>query len=131
MRKVFFVTAAVLLGSVAAGAQIHGRDGITLPNSPAVKTQPVVDEYKSSVPGVPTKITDQYRWLEDAHSPETRAYIAAQNAYTAKYFAQVKMLPSVVEAMGKLLKTDFVGVPTQRGDRYFFSKLDADQNQAS
>ena len=91
----------VLLGSVAAGAQIHGRDGITLPNPPAVKTDPVVDEYKSAEPGVPTKITDPYRWLEDAHSPETRAYIAAQNAYTAQYFSQVKMLPAVVDEMGE------------------------------
>jgi prolyl oligopeptidase len=127
----FFVTATVLLGSVAATAQIHGRDGITLPNPPAVKTQPAVDEYKSSVPGVPTTMTDPYRWLEDAHSPETRAYITAQNAYTVQYFAQVKMLPSVVEQMGKLLKTDFVSVPTRRGDHYFFSKRLADENQAS
>src|ERR1700744_5583066 len=99
MRGVFCVMLAVLLGSFAAVAQVHGRDGITLPNPPEVKTQPVVDEYKSDVPGVTTKITDPYRWLEDAHSPETRAYITAQNAYTAKYFDQVKMLPAVVEQM--------------------------------
>src|SRR5580704_5713178 len=130
MRGAFFVT-AVVLGAAAAGAQVHGRDGITLPNPPAVKTEPVVDEYKSSEPGLPTKITDPYRWLEDAHSPETRAYIAAQNAYTAQYFAQVKMLPKVVDEMGKLLKTDFVSVPTRRGERYFFSKRLADENQGS
>lgn len=132
MRIAFFVTEVILLGSAAAaGAQVHGRNGITLPNPPVVKTKPVVDEYKSTAPGVPTKITDPYRWLEDAHSPETRAYIAAQNAYTAKYFSQVKMLPTVVEEMGKLLKVDFVSVPTRRGDRYFFSKRLADENQAS
>ena len=131
MRSAFFVTAVVLLGSAAAGAQVHGRDGITLPDPPAVKTDPVVDEYKSTAPGVPTKITDPYRWLEDAHSPETRAYITEQNAYTAQYFSQVKMLPAVVDQMGKLLKVDFVGVPTRRGERYFFSKRLADENQAS
>ena len=96
MRSAVFVTAVVLGGAAAAGAQVHGRDGITLPNPPAVKTEPVVDEYKSATAGVPTKVTDSYRWLEDAHSPETRAFIAAQNAYTAEYFSQVKMLPTVV-----------------------------------
>src|SRR5207244_951283 len=106
-------------------------NGITLPNPPAVKTEPIVDEYKSATAGVPTKVTDPYRWLEEAHSPETRAYIAAENAYTAQYFSQVKMLPAVVEEMGELLKTDFVSVPTRRGDRYFFSKRLADENQAS
>jgi prolyl oligopeptidase len=105
MRGAFFVAAAVLW-SVAASGQVQGRDGITLPNPPAVKADPVVDEYKSSDPGLPTKITDPYRWLEDAHSPETRAYIAAQNAYTAQYFSQVKMLPAVVDQMGKLLNVD-------------------------
>src|SRR5882757_1351120 len=131
MRSAFFVTAAILLGSAAAGAQIHGRDGIMLPNPPVVKTEPVADEYKSAVAGVPTKVTDPYRWLEDAHSPETRAYITAENAYTAQYFSQVKMLPAVVEEMGKLLKVDFVSVPTRRGDRYFFAKRLADENQAA
>src|SRR5258705_2695778 len=130
MRSGFLVT-TVVLGAAVACAQVHGKRGITLPNPPTVKVGPVVDEYKSAVPDVPTKVTDPYRWLEDAHSPETRAYIAAQNAYTAQYFSQMKMLPSVVEEMGKLLKVDFVGVPTRRGDRYFFAKRLADENQAS
>jgi prolyl oligopeptidase len=131
MRSAFFVAGVMLLSAAAASAQVHGKDGITLPNPPVVKTEPVVDTYQSTDPNVPTKVTDPYRWLEDAHSPETRAFIAAENAYTAQYFAQVKMLPKVVEEMGKLLKVDFVGVPTQRGDRYFFSKRLADENQAS
>src|ERR1700678_407332 len=131
MRSVFFVTAVVWLGATVAGAQVQGREGITLPNPPVVKTEPVVDEYKSTDPGLPTKITDQYRWLEDAKSPETRAYIAAQNAYTAQYFAQLKMLPAGVDEMTKLLKVDFISTPTKRGDRYFFAKRLADENQAS
>ena len=131
MRSVFLVTAAVLLSAAGASAQIQGRDGITLPNPPVVKTEPVVDEYQSAQPGVQTKITDPYRWLEDAHSPETRAFITAQNAYTAQYFSQVKMLPAVVDEMTKLLRVDFISTPTRRGDRYFFSKRSADENQAS
>jgi prolyl oligopeptidase len=135
MRSSFFVTVVVLLGAAGAGTQglgqIQGRDGITLPTPPVVKTEPVVDEYKSADSGLPTKITDQYRWLEDAKSPETRAYIAAQNAYTAQYFAQVKMLPKVVDEMTKLLRVDFISTPTKRGDRYFFAKRLADENQAS
>jgi prolyl oligopeptidase len=128
---VWFGVAVVALSAVAVGAQISGRDGITLPNPPVVKTMPVVDEYQSTDAGVPTKITDPYRWLEDAHSAETRAFIAAQNAYTAQYFSQMKMLPQVAEEMSKLLKVDFMSVPTQRGERYFFSRREAEENQAS
>jgi prolyl oligopeptidase len=131
MRSIFFVAAAGLLSAVATVAQVHGKSGITLPSPPVVQTEPVIDAYQSSEPGVPAKITDPYRWLEDAHSPETRAYITAQNAYTAQYFSQVKTLPTIVRELGELLKTDFVSVPTKRGDRYFFSKRLADENQAS
>jgi prolyl oligopeptidase len=129
--RVWFGVAVAALSAVAVAAQIQGGDGIKLPNPPVVKTMPVVDDYQSGDAGVATKITDPYRWLEDAHSPETRAFIAAQNAYTAQYFSQVKMLPQVVEEMSRLLKVDFMSVPTQRGDRYFFSRRGAEENQAS
>jgi prolyl oligopeptidase len=128
--SVWFGVAVATLSSVV-GAQIRGGEEITLPNPPVVKTMPVVDEYQSADAGVPTKITDPYRWLEDAHSPETRAFITAQNAYTAQYFSQVKMLPQVIEEMGKLLKVEFMSVPVRRGERYFFSRRGAEENQAS
>jgi prolyl oligopeptidase len=128
---VWFGAAAVALSAVVSGAQIHGKDGIALPNPPAAATVSVVDDYQSADPAAPTKITDPYRWLEDAHSSETREFIAGQNAYTAQYFSQVKMLPHVVDEMTKLLKVDYVGVPTRRGDHYFFSKRGAEENQAS
>jgi prolyl oligopeptidase len=128
---VWFGAAVVALSAVVAGAQIHGKDGIALPNPPAAATVSVVDEYQSADPAAPTKITDPYRWLEDAHSSGTREFIAVQNAYTTQYFSQVKMLPQVVDEMTNLLKVDYVGVPTRRGDHYFFSKRGAEENQAS
>src|SRR5712691_7767585 len=44
---------------------------------PLTRIGVVVDEV---TPGV--KIADPYRWLEDQESPETRAWIEAQNKYT-------------------------------------------------
>ena len=69
----------VITGSGGLAQTIHGGDGITLPAQPAVEAVPVIDNYFG------TKITDNYRWLEDAKSPETRTFIDAQNAYTARY----------------------------------------------
>jgi hypothetical protein len=69
--SVWVGVAVVALSAVAVVAQISSRDGITLPNPPVVKMMPVVDDYQSADAGVATKITDPYRWLEDAHSPET------------------------------------------------------------
>src|SRR5271170_4695372 len=128
--SVWLVAGVVLLGSMAV-AQIHGKDGITLPNPPAVKTDPATEEYASADSSAPVKITDPYRWLEDAQSPETRAFIATQNTYTQQYFSQVKMMPEVAAEMTKLLRVDVIGIPTVRGKHYFFSRRLAEENQAS
>ena len=122
---------ATILGSDRSKTVIHGKTGILLPAPPAVKSVPVVDEYKSASSAQPVKVIDNYRWLEDAHSPETRAYITAQNAYTQHYLDQVKTLSQVREQMAKLLRVDIIGVPERRGERYFFSRRLANENQAS
>ena len=46
---------------------------------PATRRTPVVDRYH----GVP--VTDDYRWLEDAASPEVQAWVAAQNKSTRSF----------------------------------------------
>lgn len=131
-----FVTMVACLAAQAGFAQnsdaaIHGKAGITLPPPPPVKTAPVTDEYRSTTSASPVAVTDNYRWLEDAHSPATRAFIAAQNAYTKKYLDQVKILPQVREQMNRLLRVESVGTPQQRGDRYFFTRRLANENQSS
>ena len=126
------LVAGLTLTGAALGqtpAAIHGKDGITLPPPPAVRVAPVVDTYGS--PEVPVNVTDNYRWLEDAKSPETRAYIAAENTYTQKYFDQVKILPEVRTQMAALLKVDFMSTPQKRGDNYFFTRRLAGENQGS
>ena len=71
-----------------AGAQtVRGGDRITLPLAPETDKVPVVDNYFGA------KITDDYRWLEDAKSTETRAYIDQQIAYTDRYLKQAKLRP--------------------------------------
>ena len=60
---------------------IRGGNGVTLPPPPPTPAHPVNDEYQGM------QIEDPYRWLEDAKSPETRAWIDAQNKYTQHYFS--------------------------------------------
>ena len=127
------VVAAVLLGVggvAAAQGMIQGRDGIALPPPPTVAKHPVSDTYDVAG-GAPVTVTDDYRWLEDAKSPETRAFISAQNAYTDKYLAQLKMLPAVRTQMAALLRVDQMSTPTIRGGSYYFTKRLASENQGS
>ena len=114
------------MGSATLFAQtIHGREGITLPPPPAVETKPVIDDYFG------TKITDNYRWLEDAKSPETRAFIDAENAYTARYYKQVKIRAGAVDDLSALEQVTEWSVPSERGGKYFFQKRLAGEQQAS
>src|SRR5205085_1668588 len=68
-------------------SEIHAGNGITLPPAPPTEAKPVTD----TVAGQP--VTDPYRWLEDAKSRETRAWIDSQMRYTEGYLSKVKIRP--------------------------------------
>jgi prolyl oligopeptidase len=73
-------------------------------------------------------VTDPYRWLEDQNSPETRAWIDAQNAYTQKVLAGYSGREALRTQIEKVMKTDSIGMPLKRGNRYFYLRRRADQN---
>ncbi|MGD0729785.1 MAG: prolyl oligopeptidase family serine peptidase [Terracidiphilus sp.] len=104
---------------------IHGRDGITLPQPPAVEAIPVADDYFG------TKIVDSYRWLEDANSTETRAFIDAQNAYTARYLKQARIRAQAADDLDALENVSVTGAPRERAGSYFFMKRVAGEQQFS
>lgn len=108
-----------------AGQAIHGRDGITLPAPPPVDSSPVTDNYFG------TKIVDNYRWLENAKSPETRAFIDAENAYTGRYLKQARIHSQVLDDLDPLENIEAAGTPHQRGEDYFFRKRLAGEQQFS
>lgn len=74
-------------------------------------------------------IHDPYRWLEDQQSPETRAWIDAQNAYTRSVLDKLPDRAAISKRLEELLKTDRFGLPLVRNGRYFFLRRLADENQ--
>jgi prolyl oligopeptidase len=116
---------ALWLGVGAFAQTIHGREGITLPPPPAVEAAPVADDYFGA------RIADSYRWLEDSKSFQTRAFIDAQNAYTARYLKQARIRPQVVDDLSALEDVTRAGAPTERAGSYFFTKRLAGEQQAS
>ena len=74
---------------------------------------------------------DNYRWLEDAKSPETRAFIDAQNAYTTRYLKQARIRPQVVDDLDALEHVSSWSLPIERAGNYFFMKRLAGEEQAS
>ena len=119
------VGVAFLLGSLAAAQAIHGRGGITLPAPPEGSKIPVTDDYFG------TKIVDDYRWLEDANSPETKAFIDRENAYTARYMQLARIRPQIAGDLDALEHVSKWSAPIQRGNDLFFLKMLAGEQQAS
>jgi prolyl oligopeptidase len=123
------VIACALLGAlsgvIASSQTIHSRGGFTLPYPPDVQTVPVTDNYFG------TKIVDNYRWLEDANSADTKAFIDAENAYTARYMEQARIRPQIANDMDALEHVSTWKVPILRGNDLFFEKMLAGEDQAS
>ena len=75
------------------------------------------------------KIADPYRWLEDLDSPETNAWVTAQNEVTFGYLNQIPFRDKIRERLTKIWNYERYGVPEQVGEELIFSKNDGLQNQ--
>ncbi len=91
--------------------------------APMTKTEEVKDNYHG------VEVVDPYRWLEDQHSPATRAWIDAQNQYAASLLDRWPQREQLRRRVAQLLKIDSINVPTERKGRLFFVKQAAEQDQ--
>ena len=73
-------------------------------------------------------LVDPYRWLEDATSSETRAWIAAQNDYTRSFLEALPVRDRLRGRLREMLMHDSIGVPIQRRGNYFFLKRSVERD---
>jgi len=85
------------------------------------------DDVKERIAGV--EIADPYRWLEDQQSPETRAWINAQNKYTRAYLDIWPGRTALKRRLTELMKVEVINAPAELNGRYFFKRRAADQDQ--
>ena len=110
---VFFLTASV--------TNVNAQDAkVKCP--PAARVEDVAETMHGVV------VHDPYRWLEDQTSPETRAWIDAENACTQAVLSKLPGQEAIAKRLGELIKVDTVGLPTERGGRYFYAKRAANQD---
>jgi prolyl oligopeptidase len=125
MKSLVFLVLGLFAFAADQSTQVKGGNGIILPPAPPTEAKPVIENIHG------TTLTDPYRWLEDAKSPETRAWIDRQMKYTEQYLSQVKIRPEIVDELGKLERVQSYSIPFERGGSYFFKKRLADENQGS
>ena len=85
-----------------------------------------VDNFREVIHGV--EIIDPYRWLEEQDSPETRAWIDAQNKYTHSLLDGLPSRPLIQKRLSELLRVDSVSPPFEQGGRYFLYKKRAEDD---
>jgi prolyl oligopeptidase len=90
---------------------------------PATKKIDQVDTYHGE------KIADPYRWLEDDNSAETKAWVTAQNAVTAKYLQALPNRDKIKARYTALYNYEKFGLPNKEGGRYFWTRNDGLQQQ--
>nr|WP_314257962.1 prolyl oligopeptidase family serine peptidase [uncultured Devosia sp.] len=104
----------------------HAADSTAL-KYPVTQKVDVVDE------AFGTAIHDPYRWLEAdiRQSADVTSWIDAQNDLSAPYLAGLTQRDVFRERMTALYAGDTLSVPRKYGDRYFFQRQSASDNQVT
>ncbi|MGH3423183.1 MAG: S9 family peptidase, partial [Nocardioidaceae bacterium] len=84
---------------------------------PAAKKQPTVRLHHGD------EFVDAYEWLRDKESPETVAYLEAENAYAQQRTAHLSGLRESIfsEIKGRTQETD-LSVPARRGQWWYYAR---------
>ncbi|MGQ3677673.1 MULTISPECIES: prolyl oligopeptidase family serine peptidase [Tenacibaculum] len=122
MRKILLpiICAGTIL--VSCKEEKQPKNNISV-NYPETTKKPVVDEYFG------TKVTDNYRWLEDDRSTETEAWVKAENEVTFDYLDKIPYREQLKNRLSELWNYEKVGTPFKEGDYTYFYKNNGLQNQ--
>ena len=77
-----------------------------------------------------TNVNDPYRWLEDDRSPETEAWVKAQNEVTYGHLETIPFRQQLNDRLSKLWNYEKVGAPFKEGDHEYYYKNNGLQNHS-
>ncbi len=85
--------------------------------APVAAVHPVVRSFHGR------EFVDDYEWLRDKESPETLAYLEAENAYTQAQTAGLEeMTENIFQEIKSRIKETDMSVPTRRGDYWYYGR---------
>jgi prolyl oligopeptidase len=118
----------ILLTILAALMSFSPSVTVAQAKSPDGKCPPPAhkDDTVDTIHGV--AVADPYRWLENQDSPETRAWIDAEDRCTATVLDSAPGRSQIEKRLSELMKVDSFGLPMERNGYYFFSRRNSDQD---
>lgn len=93
-------------------------------NYPATRKQP----FSEKLFGV--TLTDDYRWLEDLKSDESKAWGASEDAFARDRLKALPERDAIAARLKELFYVESMGAPMREGNRWFFSKREALQEKS-
>ncbi len=114
MKRIFFFAAMSIIYNKATAQ----------PSYPETRRDEVYDEYFG------VKVHDPYRWLEDENSPETKAWVQAQNEVTFGYLNQLTYRDKIRHRLSELWNYEKRSLPSRKGEYYFQYRNSGTQNQS-
>src|SRR5438309_757399 len=118
---------AFLLLLIVLAAVVHAEDSSSTPTTslapPKAKMAPVEETLQGH------NISDPYRWLEDAQSPDTQEYVRQELAYTRSILDPLPGRTQIEQRLTELLSIGSVGTPQIGGKYYFHTRREGKQNQ--
>lgn len=91
---------------------------------PVTRKDKAVDTYHG------VTVEDPYRWLEDDHSPETKTWVAAQNAVTEHNLAAIPSREAIRSRLTELWNYERSSLPQTEGGKWFYTVNSGLQDQA-
>jgi prolyl oligopeptidase len=132
MKNLFVFSCLILLsacsstestgpGTDVAATRAGNDSSLAYPQTPRVDH---VDVYHGM------RVSDPYRWLEDAGAAQTKQWIETQNALAQPYLESIPAREGIKKRLTQLWNFERYDIPVKRGSRYFYTRNDGLQNQS-
>jgi len=117
---------AILISLMVTGAMVWAADSLSTSvpaGPPKVKTDNVEDVVQGH------KIADPYRWMEDASSSETQAYVREEMAYTRSILDPLPGREQLHRRLEQLMTIGAISAPQVTEKYFFYTRREGTQNQ--
>ncbi len=123
-RRGALLFGALISWSIAAGGFAASTDSAQTPAYPPARRTAQVDDYHG------VKVADPYRWMEDIDSPETRAWVAAEDLFSRRFLDAIPGREAMTQRLRDIWNFERWTAPVRFGGRWFYSHNDGLQNQS-